>query len=156
MTGKPEVLKVLQEALTDELGAVHGYILHAEMCESWGYKGLAAATTKRAIEEMKHAEKLMGRILFLEGAPDVQSLPKIHIGKDVEEQLSIGLKDETGAIHKYNDGVAICSKVGDNASAELLKGNLQDEERHADYLEIQLSLLKGLGVERYLSRNLAA
>ena len=73
MKGKPEVLKVLQEALTDELGAVHGYILHAEMCESWGYKGLAGATTKRAIEEMKHAEKLISRILFLEGEPDVQA-----------------------------------------------------------------------------------
>ena len=104
MKGKPEVLKVLQEALTDELGAVHGYILHAEMCESWGYKTLAGDTTKRAIEEMKHAEKLISRMLFLEGAPDVQSLPKIHIGKDVEEQMAIGLKDETGAIASYNQG----------------------------------------------------
>src|SRR5664279_3516890 len=102
MIGKPEVLKVLQEALTDELGAVHGYILHADMCESWGYKTLAGATTKRAIEEMKHAEKLISRILFLEGEPDVQALPKIHIGKDVQEQLTIGLKDETGAIFSYN------------------------------------------------------
>ena len=102
MKGKPEVLQVLQEALTDELGAVHGYILHAEMCESWGYKVLAGATTKRAIEEMKHAEKLISRMLFLEGAPDVQSLPKIHVGKDVEEQLAIGLKDETGRNCSYN------------------------------------------------------
>jgi bacterioferritin len=154
MKGKSEVLQVLQEALTDELGAVHGYILHAEMCESWGYKGLAGATTKRAIEEMKHAEKLISRILFLEGAPDVQSLPKIHIGKDVEEQLAIGLKDETGAIASYNQGVAICTKAGDNASAELLRGNLQDEERHADYLETQLSLIKHLGLANYLAQSL--
>jgi len=149
------VLKVLQEALTDELGAVHGYILHAEMCESWGYKTLAGATTKRAIEEMKHAEKLISRILFLEGAPDVQSLPKIHIGKDVEEQLTIGLKDETGAIASYNQAVAICTKAGDNASADLLKGNLHDEERHADYLDTQLSLIKQLGLANYLAQNLA-
>ena len=156
MKGKPEVLKVLQEALTDELGAVHGYILHAEMCESWGYKGLAAATTKRAIEEMKHAEKLISRILFLEGEPDVQTLPKSTSAKTVEEQLAIGLKDETGAIASYNQGAAICTKAGDNASAELLKGNLQDEERHADYLETQLSLIKQLGLANYLAQNLAA
>ena len=156
MIGKPEVLKVLQEALTDELGAVHGYILHAEMCESWGYKTLAGATTKRAMEEMKHAEKLMSRIIFLEGAPDVQSLPEIHIGKDVQEQLTIGLKDETGAIFSYNQAAAICTKAGDNASADLLKGNLHDEERHADYLETQLSLIQHLGMANYLAQNLAA
>jgi bacterioferritin len=156
MTGKPEVLKVLQEALTDELGAVHGYILHAEMCENWGYKALAGATTKRAIEEMKHAEKLISRILFLEGEPDVQTLGKIHIGKTVEEQFTIGLKDETGAIASYNQGAAVCTQAGDNASADLLKGNLHDEERHADYLDTQLNLIKQLGLANYLAQNLAA
>ncbi len=156
MKGKPEVLQVLQEALTDELGAVHGYILHAEMCESWGYKVLAGATTKRAIEEMKHAEKLISRLLFLEGEPDVQSLPKIHIGKDVEEQLAIGLKDEIAAAASYNAAVAVCTKAGDNASAELLRGNLHDEERHADYLETQLSLIKQLGLANYLAQSMAA
>jgi bacterioferritin len=156
MKGKPEVLQVLQEALTDELGAVHGYILHAEMCENWGYAALAGATTKRAIEEMKHAEKLISRILFLDGAPDVQSLPKIHIGKDVEEQLSIGLKDESGAVVSYNAAIAVCTKAGDNATAELLKGNLADEERHADYLETQLTLIKQLGLGNYLATTLAA
>ena len=138
------------------MSAVHGYILHAEMCENWGYKKLAGATTKRAIEEMKHAEKLMSRMLFLEGAPDVQTLTKIHVGKDVEEQLTIGLRDETGAIASYNQGSAICTKAGDNATAELLRGNLQDEERHADYLETQLSLIKQLGMANYLARNMAA
>lgn len=156
MIGKPEVIKVLQEALTDELGAVHGYILHAEMCESWGYKTLAGATTKRAIEEMKHAEKLISRILFLEGKPDVQTLPKIQVGNDVESQLTIALKDETGAIFSYNQGAGICTKAGDNASADLLKGNLADEERHADYLETQRSLIKHLGIANYLAQNLAA
>ena len=153
MKGKPEVLQVLQGALTDELSAVHGYILHAEMCENWGYKKIAGETTKRAIEEMKHAEKLMSRMLFLEGAPDVQTLTKIHVGKDVEEQMAIGLKDETGAIGTYNQGIAICAKAGDNASAELLKGNLQDEERHADYLETQLDLIKHLGLANYLAQS---
>ncbi len=156
MKGKPEVLQVLQGALTDELGAVHGYILHAEMCENWGYKGLAGITVKRAIEEMKHAEKLIGRMLFLDGEPDVQSLPTVHIGKDVEEQLSIGLKDETGAIASYNQGAATCTAAGDNATAELLKANLQDEERHADYLETQLSLIKQVGLANYLAQSMAA
>ena len=155
MKGKPEVIKILQGALTDELGAVHGYILHAEMCESWGYKTLAGTTTKRAIEEMKHAEKLISRILFLEGEPDVQTLPKLTIGKTVEEQFTIGLKDETGAIANYNVGANLCAKAGDNASAELLKGNLQDEERHANYLETQLILIKQLGLANYLAQNLA-
>ena len=156
MRGKPEVLQVLQGALTDELGAVHEYILHAEMCESWGFNKLAGDTTKRAIEEMKHAEKLISRMLFLEGEPDVQALPKIHIGKNVEEQMAVGLKDETGAIASYNQGAAICVKAGDHATAELLRGNLQDEERHADYLETQLSLIKQLGMANYLARNMAA
>jgi bacterioferritin len=96
----------------------------------------------------------MSHILFLEGAPDVQSMPKIHIGKDVEEQMAIGLKDETAAIFSYNQGVGICTKAGDNASAELLRGNLRDEERHADYLETQLNLIKQLGLANYLAQNL--
>ncbi|HXH48668.1 MAG TPA: bacterioferritin [Terriglobia bacterium] len=155
MKGKPEVLKVLQEALTDELGAVHGYILHAEMCDNWGYKALAAMTTRRAIEEMKHAEKLMERILFLNGAPDVETMPKIVAGQDVEDQFQADLKSEQSAIVSYNEGIATCRKAGDDGSAELLKANLQDEERHADYLETQLSLIQQIGLANYLSQNMA-
>ena len=155
MKGKPEVLQALQENLTDELGVVHGYMLHAEMCENWGYKVLAGTTTKRGIEEMKHAEKLMSHMLFLEGAPDVQTMPKVHIGKDVEEQFTNNLKDELAAIASYNHGIAICTKAGDNASADLMKGILHDEERHADYLETQLSLIKHLGLANYLAQSLA-
>jgi bacterioferritin len=155
MKGKSEVLEVLQGNLTDELGAAHEYILHAEMCENWGYKVLAGLTKKRAIEEMKHAEKLIERILFLEGAPDVQSLPKIVVGSDVEKQLSAGLKSEQAAIVSYNQGVATCVKAGDNGSAELLRANLQDEERHADYLETQLGLIKELGLVNYLAQVMA-
>jgi bacterioferritin len=154
MKGKPEVLGVLQEALTDELGAVHEYILHAEMCESWGYKALAGHTTKRAIEEMKHAEKLIARILFLEGEPDVQTLPKLVIGKDVEAQLAAALKSERGAIVSYNHAAAVSVKAGDNGSADLLRANLRDEERHADFLETQLGLIKEVGLANYLAQNL--
>ena len=155
MRGEAEVLAVLQEALTDELGAVHTYILHAEMCENWGYKRLAGLTTKRAIEEMKHAEKLIARILYLEGAPDVQSLPKILVGKSVEDQLAEGLQSEQGAMVSYNHGIATCAKAGDQGSADLLKSNLLDEERHADYLETQLSIIKDLGLANYLAEEMA-
>jgi bacterioferritin len=127
-------------------------MLQAEMCENWGYKVLAGLTKKRAIEEMKHAEKLIERMLFLEGEPDVQSLPKIVIGKDVKEQLAAALKSELGAIVSYNQGVATCVKAGDNSSAELLRGNLQDEERHADFLETQLDLINKLGLANYLAQ----
>jgi bacterioferritin len=154
MKGKPEVINVLQEALTDELGAVHGYILHAEMCDNWGYKRLAALTTRRAIEEMKHAEKLMERILFLDGTPDVETMPKIVAGQDVEDQLRADLKSEQGAIVSYNEGIATCRKAGDDGSAELLKANLQDEERHADYLETQLSLIAQIGLANYLAQTM--
>jgi bacterioferritin len=154
MKGKPEVLQILQESLTDELGAVHAYILHAEMCEAWGYKGLAGLTTKRAIEEMKHAERLMARMLYLEGAPDVQSMPKIVVGKDVEAQMAGGLKSELDAMASYNQGIAACVKAADNGSADLLRANLHDEERHADYLETQLSLIKHLGLASYLAQTM--
>ncbi len=154
MKGKPEVLKVLQEALTDELGAVHGYILHAEMCDNWGYKKLAAMTTRRAIEEMKHAEHLMERILFLDGMPDVETMPKIVAGANVEEQFHADLESEKAAIVSYNEGIATCRKAGDDGSAELLKTNLHDEERHADYLETQLSLIQQIGLANYLSQTM--
>jgi bacterioferritin len=155
MKGKAEVLAILQEALTDELGAVHTYILNAEMCENWGYKKLAGLTTRRAIEEMKHAEKLMARILYLEGAPDVQALPKIVVGQSVGEQLAEALKSEKGAMVSYNEGIAACAKAGDHGSADLLRGNLLDEERHADFLETQLSMIKDLGLANYLTEEMA-
>jgi bacterioferritin len=134
----------------------HHALGHAAMCENWGYKTLAATTTKRSIDEMKHAEKLITHMLFLEGAPDVQKMPKVHIGKNVEEQFAKNLEDELAAIASYNQAIAICTKAGDNVSGELLRGILQDEERHADYLETQLSLIKQLGLANYLAQNLAA
>jgi bacterioferritin len=154
MKGKPKVLEVLAGALTEELGAVVQYILHAEMCDNWGYKSLGGFTQKRAIEEMKHAEKLIERILFLEGAPDVQSLPKIEAGKDVQDQFTIDLNGERTAIVSYNQGIATCTSAGDQGTADLLLANLHDEERHADYLETQLGLIKELGLASYLAQKL--
>jgi len=155
MKGKPEVIEVLAGALTDELGAAVQYILHAEMCDNWGYKSLGAFTKKRAIEEMKHAEKLIERILFLEGAPDVQTLPKVEAGKDVGDQFAMDLKGERKAIIDYNKGYATCTMAGDQGSADLLLANLHDEERHAYYLETQLVLIKDLGLADYLAQHLA-
>lgn len=154
MKGKPKVLEVLAGALTEELGAVVQYILHAEMCDNWGYKSLGSFTQKRAIEEMKHAEKLIERILFLEGAPNVQSLPKIEAGKDVQDQFTIDLKGEQTAIVSYNQGIATCTSAGDRGTADLLLANLHDEERHADYLETQLGLIKELGLANYVAQKL--
>jgi bacterioferritin len=154
MKGKPEVLEILQGALTDELGAAHEYMLHAEMCENWGYKPLAGLTRKRAIEEMRHAEHLMERMLYLDGVPDVEKMPKIVAGTDVEKQFAHALKSEQDAIAYYNQGIAACRKSGDDGSADLLRANLHDEERHADFLETQLSLIKQLGLANYLAQQL--
>jgi len=154
MKGKSEVLEVLGGALTEEMGAAVQYILHAEMCDNWGYKALGGFTKKRAIEEMQHAEKLIERILFLEGTPDVQALPKIEAGKDVADQFTIDLKGEHTAIINYNKGYATCAKAGDQGSADLLQANLHDEERHVDYLETQLSLIKELGLANYLAQQM--
>ncbi len=155
MKGKPEVLEVLAGALTEELGAAVQYILHAEMCDNWGFKSLGGFTKKRAIEEMEHAEKLIERILFLEGAPDLQTFPKIEAGKDVPDQLAIDLKGEQTAIVSYNGGIAACANAGDQGTADLLLANLHDEERHTDYLESQLDLIKELGLANYLAQKLA-
>jgi bacterioferritin len=154
MKGKPEVLEVLAGVLTEELGALVQYILHAEMCDNWGYKSLGGILKKRAIEEMKHAEKLIERILYLEGTPDLQSFPKIEPGKDVPGQLTIDLKSERVAVASYNQGIATCDQVGDRGTADLLLNNLRQEERHADYLETQLRLIKELGLANYAAQEL--
>lgn len=155
MKGRPEVLKVLAGALAEEIGAAVQYIFHAEMCDNWGYKALAGVTKKRAIEEMRHAEKLIERILFLEGSPDMPALPKIEAGKGVGDQFEMDLKGERQAVVNYNQGIATCDGAGDRGTADLLLGNLQDEERHIDYLESQLDLIAKLGLANYLAQQLA-
>jgi bacterioferritin len=150
MKGKPEVIAALSKGLKEELGAILQYFLHAEMCENWGYERLSKLIMKQSIGEMKHAETLTERILFLEGIPNVGDVPKLNIGKDVKEQLQNDLELEKGAVGQYNAAVAACIKAGDNASADLLKELLKDEEEHVDFLETQLSLIKDLGLENYL------
>jgi len=150
MKGKTEVLAVLSKALKEELGAILQYFLHAEMCENWGYERLSDLIKKQSIGEMKHAEVLTERILFLEGIPNVGDVPKLNIGKDVKQQLQNDLELEVCAVADYNQAIATCIKAGDNATADLLKVLLQDEEEHVDFLETQLSLIKDLGLENYL------
>ncbi len=154
MKGKPEVLAVLSEMLKEELGAILQYVLHAEMTENWGYKRLSAFTKKQSLGEMKHAEKLMERILFLEGMPKVNELPPLKIGKDVKQQLVNDLALERGAVAAYNKSIEACREAGDNASADFLTEILKDEEDHVDMLEEQLVLIEQLGLENYLSQQL--
>jgi len=154
MKGKPEVLEVLQEMLKEELGAISQYMLHAEMRESWGYERVAKHTKKDSIDEMKHAEKLIERILFLEGTPNLSELPKLSIGKDVKQQLANDLVLEKSAVAGYNSAIATCRKAGDNATADFLQGILKDEEGHVDFLEEQLGLIEQLGLQNYLSQQI--
>jgi bacterioferritin len=153
MKGKPEVIEALAKMLKEELGAISEYFIHAEMCESWGYKKLSEHTKKESINEMKHAEKLIERILFLEGTPNLNDMPKLNVGKDVKGQFLNDLALEKSAVIEYNAAIAACRKAGDNASADLLKVLLQDEEEHVDFLEEQLSLIENIGIQNYLAQQ---
>jgi bacterioferritin len=155
MKGKSEVLKVLQEMLEEELGAINQYFLHNEMCEHWGYERLSKDIKKVSIKEMKHAEEIIERMLFLEGLPNLSELPKLNVGKDVKQQLENDLALEVGAVAGYNGAVATCQKAGDNGTADFLKGILGDEEGHVDFFEEQLGLVEQLGLQNYLAQQLA-
>lgn len=150
MKGNEKVIAALNDFLADELTAINQYMVHSEMCANWGYDKLHEAVEKRAIVEMKHAEKLIGRILFLEGQPRVSQLKKIDIGATVESQLKHDLEAEADAIQAYNDGIRLCLEVGDNGSRELIEDNLEDEEEHLDWLEAQLDQINQMGLQNYL------
>ena len=150
MKGNDKIIAVLNDFLSDELTAISQYIVHSEMCANWGYDKLHEVAEKRAIDEMKHAEKLIARILFLEGVPVVSSLKKMNIGASVEAQHKNDWEAESGAIKAYNDGIRLCLELGDNGSRELIDGNLKDEEAHLDWLESQLDQIKQMGIQNYL------
>ncbi|MGD1155804.1 MAG: bacterioferritin [Terriglobia bacterium] len=154
MKGKPEVLKVLQEMLKEELGAISQYFLHGEMCQNWGYKKLYEHTKKESINEMQHAEELTERILFLEGTPNLGELPRLNIGKDVKQQFENDLALEKNAVAAYNQAIAVCRKADDQASADLLRKILADEEEHVDFLEEQLGLIEEIGTQNYLAQQM--
>jgi bacterioferritin len=154
MKGKSEVINVLNEMLQEELCAINQYMIHAEMCDNWGYKKLGGYIKKQSIGEMKHAEAIMERILFLEGLPNVNNTLKVHVGKDVPQQLENDLTLERGAVAAYNGAVETCRKAGDNASADFMLFLLKDEEQHVDFLETQLDLIKKIGIENYLTKQM--
>jgi bacterioferritin len=136
--------------LADELTAINQYMVQSEMCANWGYERLHKAVEKRAIDEMKHAEKLIGRIIFLEGSPTVNKLNEINIGGDVETQHKNDRVSELGAIRAYNEGIRLAVEVGDNGTRELLDSILKDEEAHIDSLEAQLDQINQMGIQNYL------
>ena len=135
MKGDPKLIKVLNSLLADELTAINQYMVHSEMCDAWGYEKLHKTIEKRAIDEMKHAEKLIGRILFLEGLPIVSELKKLFIGSDVPKMYAFDLKAEEGAVKSYNDAIILAGDVKDFATRDLLQTILNDEDAHIDEIE---------------------
>lgn len=154
MKGNDKVIQTLNDVLTAELTSINQYFIHAKMCQNWGYTKLAKKIRDESIDEMKHADKLIERILFLEGVPNVQRLNKINVGETVREQFELDLKLELDAISRFNAGVALARDVGDNASRELLERMLISEEEHTDWLETQLSLISQLGEPMYCAQQL--
>jgi bacterioferritin len=154
MQGNPEVIAKLNEALKEELTAINQYFLHAEMCENWKYEKLGNFIKKQSIDEMKHAEEIIERILFLDGTPNMTELMHLNIGQNVKQQLENDLKLEVNAVKMYNDAVKLSREANDNASRELFERLLKDEEKHVDWLEAQLHQIKELGYERYLTMQI--
>jgi bacterioferritin len=154
MKGHDKVIDLLNEVLTGELTAVNQYWVHARMCENWGYERLWKKLRKEAIDEMKDADHLIERILYLEGLPNLQRLGKVMVGTTVEEQLNLDLDLEKGAIKRLNDGIELCRSLGDNGSAELLEDILKGEEEHANWIEAQLSLVQQTGLQTYLGHQI--
>ena len=153
MQGNPTVLRVLNDLLADELTAINQYIVHSEMCSNWGFGKLHDAIEKRAIDEMKHAESLIERLLFLEGTPTVSTLNAIRIGKSVKEMVTSDMESEASAIRAYNEAVRIAVEAADNGTRELLEKILKDEEAHIDWLEAQRDQIEQMGLQNYLANQ---
>jgi bacterioferritin len=153
MKGNPKVLAELNKALREELTAINQYFLHAEMCENWGYTRLSSYIKRQSIGEMKHAEVLMERILFLDGSPSMMPL-ELKVGGTVKGMLESDLALEAAAVKQYNNAVAVATEEGDNGSRELFVTLLKDEEDHVDFLEAQMHQIKELGYERYLTQQM--
>ena len=154
MRGNDRVLELLNDVLTAELTAINQYFLHAKMCQNWGYQRLADYVRHESIDEMRHAEQITDRILFLDGLPNFQRLYPLRIGESVREQFESDLALEYVAIERLNKGVATAVEVGDNGTRELLAGILVSEEEHADWLETQLEAIRQIGIENYLTQQL--
>jgi bacterioferritin len=154
MKGHDDVIALLNEVLTAELTAINQYFIHARMCENWGYERLWKKIREESIGEMKHADRLVERILYLEGIPNVQRLGKVNVGQTVPEQLRLDLEVEKTAIKALNSGIELCRSLGDNGSRELLEDVLEDEEEHANWIEAQLTLIQQAGEAHYLAQQI--
>jgi len=154
MKGDSRVIDLLNEVLTNELTAVNQYFLHGRMCENWGYDRLHKKLRDQSIDEMKDADELIERILYLEGLPNVQRLGKISVGESVPEMFKLDLDVEKNAITVLNRGIELCRQAADNGSAELLEDILEGEEEHANWLETQLTAIDQVGAQNYLSEQL--
>jgi bacterioferritin len=154
MKGNAKLIEALNEVLTGELTGINQYFIHAKMCANWGYKHLAEHNRKESVEEMKHADELIERILFLDGVPNMQRLGKVRVGETVPEQLKLDHALEIEAVARFNKTIALAVDVHDNASRELLEKMLVSEEEHVDWLEAQLELIKQVGEENYLAQQI--
>jgi bacterioferritin len=154
MQGSARVLELLNDVLTAELTAVNQYFIHAKMCDNWGYERLAKHHRDESIGEMKDADELIERILYLDGVPNMQRLGTVMVGEDVAEQLRLDLELERAAIERLNTGIATCSTEGDNGSRDLLEEILEGEEEHADWLETQLAIIEEIGIAHYLAQQM--
>ena len=154
MQGKSEVIDALNGALTIELTAINQYFCQAKMCMNWGYRRLGAKHYEESMGEMKHAEKLIDRILFLDGVPEIARYDVIRVGTDVKEQFEYDLKLETKGVNAYNEGIDLCVKLKDNGTRELLATILVESEEHVDWLETQLGLISAVGLQNYLQTQI--
>jgi bacterioferritin len=150
MKGDERILDTLNDRLADELAAINQYMVHAEMCEDWGYGRMHEAIEARAMQEMKHAEALIGRMIFLEGRPIVSNLGPIKIGADIEAQIKNDWQAERDAIRDYNESIRLATEIGDNGTRELLESILTEEEEHIDWIETQQDEIEHMGIQNYL------
>jgi len=153
MKGHDQIIGLLNEVLTAELTAINQYFVHARMCDNWGYKRLWKTIREETLGEMRHADELIERILYLEGIPNLQRLGKVNVGETVPEQLRLDGELERAAIKLLNNGIELCRSLGDNGSRELLEGILKGEERHLNWIESQLSLIEQMGEAHYLAQQ---
>ncbi len=154
MKGNEKVIAALNDLLADELTAINQYMVHSEMCDNWGYEKLHKAVEKRAIQEMKHAEKHIARIIFLDGTPRVDKLNKISVGADVAKQLANDLDAERTAWQSYNAAIVLADEVKDGPTRNMLEEIARDEDDHIDWLEAQLDQIKQMGIENYLAMQI--
>ena len=154
MKGDKQIIDILNDVLTAELTAINQYFVHAKMMKNWGYERLSHKEKHESIDEMKHADAVLDRILFLEGIPNMQRLNKVNVGENVPEMLKLDLQEEYKAVKRLNDGIKVCRDLGDNGTEDLLTKILVSEEEHIDWLESQLELIKQVGDAQYLAQQI--